>query len=165
MAIFQHPADVLHQGQGGGVLGHDGGMVAQAVGGVLLDHRVAQAHGADLAVLVGESSQHPHVVVAARHHLLQDHLVRVAAGVDVPHNFGGFVRAFGGVDFLHAVKGKLPIVYAGRRLDNDRIRKAQLGSRQLAGLHRRGQHLGGGVGDAELVAHFIELGLFLHGGV
>ena len=37
----QHPADVLHQGQGGGVLGHDGGMVAQAVGGVLLDHRVA----------------------------------------------------------------------------------------------------------------------------
>ena len=44
--------------------------------------------------------------------------------------------AFGGVDFLHAVKGELPIVYAGRRLDNDRIRKAQLGSRQLSAFSK-----------------------------
>ena len=164
-AGLQHLTDVLHQRQGGRVLTDDGGMVAQAVGGVLLDHRVAKAHGADLAVLVGERRQHAHVVVAARHHLLQDHAVRVAAGIDRFDDLGGLGGGGGGVDLLHRVKRMLPVINAGRRLDDDGVGKAQFILGQLGGIDRCGQNFRVGVGDAELLADLVELGLFLDGAV
>ena len=40
VAGLQHFADILDQRQGGRVLADDGGVVAKAMGGVLLDHRV-----------------------------------------------------------------------------------------------------------------------------
>ena len=165
VAGFQHIADVLYQRQGGRVLADDGGVVAQTVGGVLLDHRVAQAHSADLAVLVRECGQHAHMVIAARHHLLQHHPVRVAAGVNGFHDLGGLGGGGGGVDLLHRVKGVLPVVNAGRRLDDDGVGEAQLILGQLGGVHRRGQNFGIRVGDAELLADFIKFGLFLDGAV
>ena len=140
-------------------------MVAQPVGGVFLHHRVAQAHGPHLAVLVGEGRQHPHVVVAAGDHLLQDHLVRVAGIIDLPHDGRGFLRRMGGVDLLHAVEGELPVVHAGGRLDDDGVLEAQRRGGQGVGRRRGGQHPGGRVGDAELVADFVKFGLFLEGAV
>ena len=126
---------------------------------------MAQAHGPHLAVLVGEGRQHPHVVVAAGDHLLQDHLVRVAGIIDLPHDGRGFLRRMGGVDLLHAVEGELPVVHAGGGLDDDGVLEAQRRGGQGVGRRRGGQHPGGGVGDAELVAYLVELGLFLEGTV
>ena len=40
VAGLQHFADILDQRQGGRILADDGGVVAKAMGGVLLDHRV-----------------------------------------------------------------------------------------------------------------------------
>ena len=40
MAGLQHFADILDQRQGGRILADDGGVVAKAMGGMLLDHRV-----------------------------------------------------------------------------------------------------------------------------
>ena len=140
-------------------------MVAQPVGGVFLHHGVAQAHGPHLALLVRESRQHPHVVVTAGDHLLQNHLVRVAGSVDLLYDGRGFSGVGGGVDLFHAVKGEFPVGHAGRGLHDDGVAKAQLVFAQFGGVHRRGEHLGGGVGDAELVAHLVELRLFLDGPV
>ena len=103
----------------------------------------------------------PHVVVAARHHLLQDHLVRVARSVDLSDDGGRLLGGGGGVDLLHAVKGEFPVSHTGRRLHNNRIGKAQLVLGEFGGLRRRGEDFRGGVGNAELVADFVELGLFL----
>ena len=105
------------------------------------------------------------MVVAARHHLLQQHLVGVAAGVDGAHDLGGFVGGMGGVDLFHTVKGEFPVIHAGAGLDDQGVAKAQLFLAQFGGVHGRGQHLGGGVGNAEFVADLVELRLFLHGGV
>ena len=140
-------------------------MVAQPVGGVFLHHRVAQAYGPHLAVLVGEGRQHPHVVVAAGDHLLQDHLVRVAGVVDLPHDGRRFLRRVGGVDLLHAVEGEFPVIHAGGGLDDEGVAEAQRCGGKGPGFHGSGQHPGGRVGDAELVAYLVELGLFLDGAV
>ena len=101
------------------------------------------------------------MVIPARNHLLQHHPVRVAAGVNGFHNLGGLGGGGGGVDLLHRVKGVLPVVNTGRRLDDDGIGKAQLFLGQLGGVHRGSQDLGVRVGDAELIADLVELGLFL----
>ena len=101
------------------------------------------------------------MVIAARHHLLQHHPVRVAAGIDRLDDLGGLGGGGGGVDLLHRVKGVLPVVNAGGRLYDDGVGEAQLFRGQLGGVHRGSQDLGVRVGDAELIADLVELGLFL----
>ena len=101
------------------------------------------------------------MVVAARHHLQQDHAVRVAAGKDRFDDLGGLGGGGGGVDLLHRVKRMLPVINAGRWLDDDGVGKAQFILGQLGGIDRCGQDFRVGVGDAELLADLVELGLFL----
>ena len=52
-----------------------------------------------------------------------------------------------------------------RRLDDDGVGKAQFILGQLSGIDRCGQDFRVGVGDAELLADLVELGLFLDGAV
>ena len=59
----------------------------------------------------------------------------------------------------------LPVINAGRRLDDDGVGKAQFILGQLGGIDRCGQNFRVGVGDAELFADLVELGLFLDGAV
>ena len=53
-------------------LSDDTGMVANAMGLMLLEQHVAQAHHAHLAVTVGIAGEHAHVLVVAGHAVLQD---------------------------------------------------------------------------------------------
>ena len=59
----------------------------------------------------------------------------------------------------------LPVINAGRWLDDDGVGKAQFILGQLGGIDRCGQDFRVGVGDAELLADLVELGLFLDGAV
>ena len=101
------------------------------------------------------------MIVTAWDQLLQQHPVGVAACVDGAHDLGGLGRGGGGVDLLHRVKGVLPVVNAGGWLYDDGVGKAKLFLGQLGGVHRGSQDLGVRVGDAELIADLVELGLFL----
>ena len=88
----------------------DSGVVADGAGIVKLQHRLAQAHGAHLTVVVGIAVEHTHRIVPAGDELLQDQLTRVARAVHAPDH-GEIVVAVGEeVDLLLALKFAVQIV-------------------------------------------------------
>ena len=63
--------------------GDHGGVVADGLGVVVFQHRLAQAHGPHLAVRVGIAVEHPHGPVAAGDKLLQNELALIGGAVHV----------------------------------------------------------------------------------
>ena len=93
-------------------LGEDNGVVADAVGGVLLQEHVAQAHELHLGVPVGVAGQHPHVAVVTGDKILDDHGVGVAGGVDLVQDLLQVLPVGAGEDLFIPFKGMLPVGHA-----------------------------------------------------
>ena len=83
-----HVADVLQKGPDllrdlPAGLGEDHRVVADAVGGVLLQEHMAHAHELDFAVAVGIVGEHPHVAVVPGDEVLDNHGVWITGGIDL----------------------------------------------------------------------------------
>ena len=134
-------------------LGENDRVVADAVGGVLLQEHMAQAHELHLGVPVGVAGEYPHVAVVAGDEVLDDHGVGVPGGVDLVQNLLQVLPVGAGEDLLVAGEGVLPVGHAVRGL-------ADVGG--LEGQVEVVAHLlpvdeGAGVVDAVLVAQLVEL--------
>lgn len=129
MQLLQQLFDL--QGKGLVVLGDDDGVVADAVGGVLLQQHMAQAHQLHLAAAVGVVGHHPHVGVVSGDELLDHHMVGVAGGVHQVQSMEQLLPGLTDEDLLHPLEFVLPVGHAVGRLG----------------------HIGGAEGQGEVVAH------------
>jgi len=149
--VLQHGLDL--QGEGLVMLRDDDGVVANAVGGVLLQQDVAQAHQLHLAVSVGVVGQHPHIGVVPGDELLKDHVVGVASGVDLIQGGQKLLPALTDIDLGQRVDPGGPVGHAVGGLGDVGRAKGQ-GEVVAHGLV---VNKGGGVVDAVPVAQLIEL--------
>ncbi len=133
-------------------LGDDDGVIADAVGGMLLQEHVAQAHEPDLGVGAGVAGEHPHKAVVPGDELLNDHGVGVPGGVDPVQ--GGLQSLPGGEaeHLLAAGEIVLPVGHAVGGLTDVRGAEGEL----EVMAHLPAVDEGAGVVDAELVAQLIE---------
>ena len=141
------------------VFGDDGRVIAQRLGRVLLQAHMAQAHHLHAVVFIAVGCQHMHEAVVAGNSVLQNDNVRVARAVDLRENGRGLLRRGGGIHFLHAVEGVLPVQNAAGGLYDYRVREAQRFGRQGGGVHGAFGAEGFGVGDAVLVAQSVKIRL------
>ena len=107
-------------------LGDDTGMVANAMGLMLLEQHVAQAHHAYLTVAIGIAGEHAHVLVVAGHAVLQDQVVGVAAGIGVTDNLLQLSAIGNLISLLLALELMLPPHDAVGRLQDHREREVDL---------------------------------------
>ena len=138
-------------------LGNNTGMVADAVGLMLLEQHMAQTHHADLAVAVGIAGEHAHVLVVAGHAVLQDQIVGVAAGIRIANDLFQLGAVGNLIGLFLALELVLPPHDAVRRLQNHRVRKIDLVEHfgrclALGVQHRHGEGKGMRIGHTMLLA-------------
>ena len=151
MQVLQHGADGIAQGLV--VLGDDDGVVADAVGGVLLQQHVAQAHEFYLPVGVGVVGEHPHIGVVPGDELLQDHMAGIAGGVHLVQGGEQFLPRLADVDLFQFVVAGGPVGHAIGGLGD--VGRAPGEGEVVA--HGAVVHEGGRVVDAVLVTQGVEL--------
>ena len=142
-------------------LGDDTGVVADTVRLMLLEQHVTQAHHAHLAVAVGITGEHAHVLVIAGHAILQDQVVGVAAGIRVANDLFQLGTVGNLIGLFLALELVLPPHDAVRRLQNHRVRKIDLVEHfgrclALGVQHRHGEGKGMRIGHAMLLAQLVE---------
>lgn len=96
------------------------------MGLMLLEQHVTQAHHANLAVAVGITGKHAHVLVVAGHAVLQDEVIGVATGVHIANDLLQLGAIGNLVGLLLALELVLPPHDAVRGLQNHREGKVDL---------------------------------------
>ena len=134
------------------VIGEDDGVVADPVGGVLLQQDVAQTHGGHPAVAVGVAGEDPHIAVVPGDELLEDHVVLIAGGVDVVQAFQQLLPALADVHLGQGVVAAGPVSHAVSGLGD--VGRAPGEGEVMA--HGFVIDKGGRVVDAVLVAQLVE---------
>ena len=146
-------------------------MVTDAVGLMLLEQNMAQAHHAHLAVAVRVAGKDAHVLVVARHAVLQDQVIGITARIHIA-NYLLKLRAIGNlVGLLLPLELVLPPHDAVGRLQDHREGEVDLvehlgGRLALSVEHRHGKgermRIGHAVLLAQLVEDFLLLALLEH---
>ena len=136
-------------------------MVADTVGLMLLEQHVTQAHHANLAVAVGITGKHAHVLVVAGHAVLQDEVIGVAAGVHIANDLFQLGAIGNLVGLLLTLELVLPPHDAVRGLQNHRKGEVDLvehlgGSLTLSVEHRHGKGKRVRIGHTVLLAQLVE---------
>ena len=123
MQVLQHPADLLTQLLV--MVGEDDRVVADAVGGVLLQKHVAQAHELHLPVPVGVVGEHPHVGVVPGDELLEHHVVGVAGGVHLVQGGKQLLPALADVHLGQFMDAGGPVGHAVGGLGDDALSQSK----------------------------------------
>ena len=122
---------------------------------------MTKAHHANLAVAVGITGKHAHVLVVAGHAVLQDEVIGVATGVHIANDLLQLGAIGNLVGLLLALELVLPPHDAVRGLQNHREGKVDLvehlgGSLALGVEHRHGKGKRVRIGHTVLLAQLVE---------
>ena len=134
----------------------DGGVVADALGIVVFEHRLAEAHRAHRSVRVGVAVEHTHGVVPAGDKLLKDELAAIVGAVHAVHHREVFLFGVEEKDLLLPLKVAAQVVerVGVFRLDDDgEVERQTVGD--LDALVGRGDD-GLGIVHAVLLAERVE---------
>ena len=115
---FCHQCIVTHR--------KNGGVVANALGGLLFQQGAAQRHQMHLMVQTGVTIQHAHTVVIAGNILLQDQRILIAAAVNGGSDLVEFLLIIGHKHLFLVGEVAVPIGHAVAGLDDARKFKGKL---------------------------------------
>ncbi len=149
---FQKAFDAKHQLLA--IFRENGNVIADALGGVLLQKNVSETHHSDLGVLVRIRGEDIHPRIVAGDEVLDDQRVVIAGAEDRLGDRLCLLGSLGDIDLFHAVKRILPIADGAGGLQNDGVGKGELV--ELCDVLLRVQKNGFGIIQTVFLTHLVK---------